>query len=173
MEIVRLATEPHNVEDMVPIIRETVEGIANWADTHAVVAAIANDPMVLPMHPEIEWDASRLDEMIPDLAEVYWGHEGVRTYWRRWFEAWSDLEFEIQDVRDAGDHVLVLIRNQRQWGRHTGISTGLRGRTTSGAASVGASVRALVSMPSQATPTARPGPRCCGPGASPGAPEAR
>jgi ketosteroid isomerase-like protein len=75
--------------------------------------------------PEIEWDASRLGDMIPDLAGVYWGHEGVRTYWRRWFEAWKDLQFEIEDVRDAGDEVVVLIRNQRQWGRHSGICTEL------------------------------------------------
>ena len=73
--------------------------------------------------PEVEWDASRIAEMIPDLAEVYRGHEGVRTYWRRWFEAWRDLEFEVEDVRDKGDEVVVLIRNQRQWGRHSGIVT--------------------------------------------------
>jgi ketosteroid isomerase-like protein len=63
--------------------------------------------------------------MIPDLAEVYWGHEGVRTYWRRWFDAWRDLSFEIEDVLEAGDEVVVLISNQRQWGRHSGICTEL------------------------------------------------
>jgi ketosteroid isomerase-like protein len=75
--------------------------------------------------PDIEWDASRLEEMIPDLAEVYRGHDGVRTYWRRWFEGWKNLEFELEDVREAGDEVVALIRNQRQWGRHTGIATEL------------------------------------------------
>jgi ketosteroid isomerase-like protein len=75
--------------------------------------------------PEIEWDASRLDEMIPDLAEVFRGHEGVRTYWRRWFEAWRNLEFEVEDVLNAGDDVVALIINQRQWGRHSGIATEL------------------------------------------------
>jgi len=75
--------------------------------------------------PQIEWDASRLEEMIPDLAEVFHGHEGVRTYWRRWFDAWRDLQFEVQDVRDAGEHVVALLRNQRQWGRHSGICTEL------------------------------------------------
>jgi ketosteroid isomerase-like protein len=74
--------------------------------------------------PDVEWDASRLTELVPDLAEVYRGHDGVRTYWRRWFEAWSDLEFEFE-LRDAGDEVVVLLRNQRQWGRHTGICTEL------------------------------------------------
>lgn len=75
--------------------------------------------------PEIEWDASRLSEMIPDLAEVYRGHDGVKAYWSRWFEAWRDLEFEVEDVLDAGDDAVALIRNQRQRGRHTGIPTEL------------------------------------------------
>jgi ketosteroid isomerase-like protein len=75
--------------------------------------------------PQVEWDASRLNDMLPDLAEVYSGHEGVRMYWRRWFAAWSGLQFEIQDLRDSGDDVVALIRNQRQWGRHTGICTEL------------------------------------------------
>jgi ketosteroid isomerase-like protein len=74
--------------------------------------------------PDVEWDASLLTEVVPDLAGVYRGHDGVRTYWRRWFEAWSDLEFDFE-LRDAGDEVVVLLRNQRQWGRHTGICTEL------------------------------------------------
>ena len=75
--------------------------------------------------PEIEWDASRLTEMIPDLAGVYRGHDGVRAYWRRWFEAWDELEFEVEDVLGAGDDVVALLHNQRQRGRHSGIWTDL------------------------------------------------
>jgi ketosteroid isomerase-like protein len=73
--------------------------------------------------PEIEWDSTRIETALPDLAGVFHGHEGVRTYWRRWLSAWSDLEFEIEDVVDAGDEVVALIRNQRQWGRSSGIPT--------------------------------------------------
>ena len=54
---------------------------------------------------------------------MYHGHEGVRTYWRWWLQAWADLEFEVDDVLDAGDDVVALIRNQRQWGRRSGIVT--------------------------------------------------
>lgn len=72
---------------------------------------------------EIEWDASQIAEVIPDLAGVYRGHEGVRTYWRRWLSAWSDLRFEVEDVLDAGDDVVALIRDQYQTGRHSGIET--------------------------------------------------
>jgi len=91
-----------------------------------MMAALVDGELDLELaDPQIEWDASRLTEMLPDLAEIYRGHEGVRTYWRRWFGAWKDLQFEIEDVLDAGEDVVVLIRNQRQWGRHTGICTEL------------------------------------------------
>jgi len=80
--------------------------------------------------PDIEWDAGNPPGAstgpgppIGDLEGVYRGHEGVRTYWRRWLEAWQDIEFEVQDVLDGGDEVVALIRNQRQWGRHSGIAT--------------------------------------------------
>jgi ketosteroid isomerase-like protein len=90
-----------------------------------MIAMLASGELDLQLaDPDIEWDATRLTEMIPDLAGVYRGHDGVRTYWRRWFEAWRDLEFDF-DLRYAGDDVVALIRNQRQWGRHTGICTEL------------------------------------------------
>jgi ketosteroid isomerase-like protein len=76
--------------------------------------------------PDIEWDARRAlggGPFASGLAGVYHGHEGVRTYWRRWLEAWEDLQFEVQDVLDGGDEVVALIRKQRQWGRHSGIAT--------------------------------------------------
>ena len=75
--------------------------------------------------PEIEWDAAGITNTgaLDDLAGVYHGHDGVRTYWRRWLQAWKDIDFELEDVVDAGDHVVALIRNQRQWGRRSGIVT--------------------------------------------------
>jgi ketosteroid isomerase-like protein len=71
--------------------------------------------------PQVEWDASRLSDVVPDIAGMYRGHEGVRAFWRRWLTAWRDVRFEIQDVLDAGDEVVLLIRNQRMWGRHSGV----------------------------------------------------
>ena len=77
---------------------------------------------------DIEWDATNFGGEggagVPDdLQGMYHGHEGVRTYWRRWLQAWADLEFEVDDVLDAGDDVVALIHNQRQWGRRSGIVT--------------------------------------------------
>ncbi len=78
--------------------------------------------------PDIEWiaqDTPRPDGGVLDgaqLAGTYRGHDGVRAYWRLWLEAWRDLEFEVEDVVSAGDEVVALIRNQRQWGRYSGIA---------------------------------------------------
>ena len=110
-------------EENVDLVRRLLEMFAK-REHEAVFAFYA---------PDIEWDATAWESIgaasadvgggIAGLAAVYRGHEGVRTYWRRWLEAWKDLEFEAEDVLDAGDEVVALIRNQRQWGRHSGIAT--------------------------------------------------
>ena len=109
--------------------RQNIELVRAWLEAYRqpeMMALLANGELDMSaIDPQVEWDASRLTEMIPDLAEVYRGHEGVRNYWQSWFEAWSNIEFEIEDIRDSGDEVVVLIRNQRQWGRHTRICTEL------------------------------------------------
>lgn len=74
---------------------------------------------------DIVWDASGFEGMISEIADIYHGHEGVRRFWRLWLEAWSDIEFEVEDIVDAGDHVVMLIRNQRMWGRHSGLEVGI------------------------------------------------
>jgi hypothetical protein len=61
-------------------------------------------------------------EMVRAVMTAYRNHDGCV---RIGGGGWRDLEFEIQDVRDAGDDVVVLIHNQRQWGRHSGIRTEL------------------------------------------------
>jgi ketosteroid isomerase-like protein len=97
----------------VAIVRELLEGFARRDHERAFDF----------YDPEIEWDATGLDERLPDLAGVYHGHDGVRTYWRRWLSAWSDLDYDVDDVIDAGDDVVAMIGNQRQWGRSSGIVT--------------------------------------------------
>jgi ketosteroid isomerase-like protein len=39
--------------------------------------------------------------------------------------AWSHTQYEVQDVQESGDEVVVLVRNSRFWGRHSGILTEL------------------------------------------------
>jgi ketosteroid isomerase-like protein len=103
-------------EENVELVRRLLEMFAK-REHEAVFAFYA---------PDIEWDATNNVQLgIADLSEVFRGHNGVRTYWRRWLQAWKDLEFEVQDILDGGNEIVALIRNQRQWGRHSGIATEL------------------------------------------------
>jgi ketosteroid isomerase-like protein len=106
----------------VEIVRAATEAVKNPEG----IARLAHGELDFTfIDPEIEWDSQGARDLVPDLADVYWGHDGVRTYWRRWLQAWRDLEFDVQDYLDAGNEVVVLVCNQRQWGRYTGILTEL------------------------------------------------
>src|SRR5437660_185672 len=107
-------------QENVEIVRAATEAVKNPEGIAGLARGELDFTSILD--PAIEWDATQ-GPLIPDLADIYWGHEGVRTYWRRWLEAWRYLEFDIQDIVDAGDEIVVLICNQRQWGRYTDIAS--------------------------------------------------
>jgi ketosteroid isomerase-like protein len=58
--------------------------------------------------PEIECDATRLD--LPDLSGVYRGYEEVFGWWWRWFEAWEDVRYEIEELVESGEDVVLGTR---------------------------------------------------------------
>lgn len=67
----------------------------------------------------IVWDAS--GSGIPGLDREFRGHEGVRSFWREWFDAWGEVAFEVDETTELEDgRVRVLVR-QRNRGRGTGI----------------------------------------------------
>jgi hypothetical protein len=120
VEIVRLANEPHNGEDMVPVVRQYVEDITDWSDTDAVAAAIADDPSVRPMRPDVEWDARGLG-----LFDVSQGLYGIAVFWRELVETWESYVYEMREYRDLGDWVLT-VHDLRARGRE-GIPVEARG----------------------------------------------
>lgn len=73
----------------------------------------------------IEWDATRGGDHVPEIANLYRGHDGVRAYWREWLEAWGPIEVFDYELRDAGKSVVVLISGQLNRGRHSGIEVRL------------------------------------------------
>jgi ketosteroid isomerase-like protein len=72
-------------------------------------------------HPEIEWDGSRhrWSEMLPGQA-IWHGHDELRRFSRRYYEMWEDLQNEIEEVIDAGEHVIAVV-NSRARGRASGV----------------------------------------------------
>ena len=75
--------------------------------------------------PAIEWDATHGWRHVPDIANVYRGHDGVREYWRSWLAAWQPIEAWEYELSDAGNSVVVLISGQRNRGRLSGIEVEL------------------------------------------------
>jgi ketosteroid isomerase-like protein len=65
--------------------------------------------------PEVEFDATARPE-----GQVYRGHEGVAEAMRVWVGAWEDWKFEVQEIIDAGDRVLLIARESGR-GKGSGI----------------------------------------------------
>ena len=103
VEVVRLANEPHNGENMVPILWDFVEGVTDWSDTDAVVAAFADDPAWQHLHSDIEWDWSALE-----FFGVARGFFELAVVWRELVEVWESYVYEIREYRDLGDWVLTV-----------------------------------------------------------------
>ena len=53
------------------------------------------------------------------MKPVYHGHEGVRQFWRESLSAFGEFNFEVEELIDAGDQVLAVIR-EREVGRASG-----------------------------------------------------
>ena len=66
---------------------------------------------------DVVWDTSGLD--LPGLGVVR-GHEEVREWWRRWLGPWERWELRPERFIDAGDRVLVVVR-QRVRGKGSGV----------------------------------------------------
>jgi ketosteroid isomerase-like protein len=71
--------------------------------------------------PEIEWQTGNArGAHWSDFEPVYHGHEGVRTFWRTWFAAWENVDFEYEEFIDAGERVVTIL-SQRMRGRTSGV----------------------------------------------------
>ena len=58
--------------------------------------------------PEVEWDIT--SSPAKDLMghNVYRGHEGLRTFFREWYEAWEEVSADYEELVDAGDNVIAM-----------------------------------------------------------------
>jgi uncharacterized protein len=68
------------------------------------------------MSEEVEWKTPPDD---PDPG-TYRGLQGVEEYWAQWRAAVGQLNFQIEEMIDAGDSVVVVARRQGR-GEHSGL----------------------------------------------------
>jgi len=57
--------------------------------------------------------------------QTYLGIEGARQFIADWTSAWDDWELEVEDYIDAGDTVVVIVR-QRGRSKSTGVLVEMR-----------------------------------------------
>jgi ketosteroid isomerase-like protein len=102
-------------EESVETVRRAYEAAAQ-RDGAAVIALYG---------PEVEWDISHAPAR--DLLgepHVYRGHDGLRTFFRVWYEAWEYVEADLEELIDAGENV-ISVEQTRGRGRVSGIEVEL------------------------------------------------
>jgi ketosteroid isomerase-like protein len=101
-------------EENVEIVRRLYDASAR-RDAAAVLALY---------DPEVEIDVTH--GAVGEVAgrTVHHGHEGLRTFFRSWYEAWESVEADLQDVIDAGDDV-ISVEVTRARGRGSGVEVKL------------------------------------------------
>ena len=82
-------------------------------DPDAYFALVADD---------VEWD---LRETSSPMAGLYHGREAVRDLYRRWAGAFSDWNFEVERLIDAGEHVVAFV-TERGHGRGSGVEVEMK-----------------------------------------------
>jgi ketosteroid isomerase-like protein len=93
-------------KDNVEFVEALFAGAAS-ADKQALLEALP-ELIAQTCDPEIEWveDPQRAD------GHVHRGHAGVRASWERWLEGFDEYSFEIEQIFDCGDDVLVVGREE-------------------------------------------------------------
>jgi ketosteroid isomerase-like protein len=67
--------------------------------------------------PEVEWEDST--GLWGDWGTAR-GPDGIQAAWRRWYDAFEDVQFEWEEVADTADDVVVTYR-ARARGRGSGV----------------------------------------------------
>ena len=67
---------------------------------------------------ELEWDSSRTIGSLMG-GRIYHGHDGLRTFFREWYEAWGNVEYGFGEFTEVGDRV-VFVATQRARARVSG-----------------------------------------------------
>jgi uncharacterized protein len=95
-------------QDNVEIVRRVSAAFAS-GDLDTVLALVA---------PEIEWDFSHTDTWPEE--RVYRGYGEIAEFFGRWAGEWDDYRFEVEEVIDAGEKAVAIVRDEGR-GKGSGI----------------------------------------------------
>ena len=100
-------------QENVEIVRRAYEAFARRDDAGAFDLYAA----------DIEWDLSRAGAY--GIGGVYHGHDGVRQSFRELLAAFSVIDFAVEGIIEAGDHVVATI-HERYLGRKSAVDVDRR-----------------------------------------------
>jgi ketosteroid isomerase-like protein len=71
--------------------------------------------------PDVEFDArrSRWAEVMPGMTH-FRGHDGLRAFFREYYETWEKLVDDVEELIDAGDQVVSVVTHRGR-GRTSGL----------------------------------------------------
>ncbi len=101
---------------------ESGEGSANVAIVKSLYDAFKSGDNATPFDVydrDIVWRVNVRD--MPDVAPVYYGHDGIREFWRLWLAAWEQIEFDVVAVEEIEDGVVLAEITQVARGRSSGV----------------------------------------------------
>lgn len=75
--------------------------------------------------PEVELDPSRAELGGLIGTGTYRGHEGVRRFFRDYYDAWQRVDYDIEQLVDAGERVVSAVKTRAR-GRTSGAEVELR-----------------------------------------------
>jgi ketosteroid isomerase-like protein len=102
-------------QENVELVKRVFDAVAR-RDTDAVLACY---------HPDVEFDLSQGSIAGLIGKGVYRGHDGLRRWFREWYEAWGSLQDDCEELIDAGEHVISVV-TRRGRGRASGAETTAR-----------------------------------------------
>jgi ketosteroid isomerase-like protein len=98
-------------EKNVEIVRRIFEAAAN-RDSEAVLALY---------DPGVQVDVSRAPCRDLVGSRFYHGHDGLRSYFREWYEAWETVVWNVEELIDAGERV-ISVETEQGRGRASGAA---------------------------------------------------
>ena len=99
-------------QENVEVIRA---GYAAWARCDL-------DTWLETLHPAVEFQTSGL---FPDLAPIYRGHRGMRSFWESMLAPWESFRLDVERIVEGHECAAVAI-HFRARGKGSGVLTDLR-----------------------------------------------
>jgi hypothetical protein len=102
VEVVRCFVAPHDGQDVLPRIRESLERFGPDPKADVVLATWAEDPGWQYAHADLTWDTTAMG-----LGSAVCGPRGVALSWADWVERWDRYVYRMREYSDLGAWLLT------------------------------------------------------------------